>query len=115
MAISEIHHVALTVANLDKSIAFYTEVLGFHKTLDMPLEGTITEKLLKLKPGTVGRSVILPHGESIVGENEPIAYDPPAANKNGPIRPGDLGVILLSIEFTSARRQPTNEHLKREG
>ena len=37
MAISEIHHVALAVSDMERSIAFYRDILGFRKTLDMPL------------------------------------------------------------------------------
>jgi len=35
--ISEIHHVALTVSDLDRSIAFYQDVLGFRQTLEAAL------------------------------------------------------------------------------
>jgi hypothetical protein len=78
MAISEIHHVALTVSDLEKSTAFYKDVLGFRKILDMPPGGPALQRMLKLRPGTKSRAVILQQGLSTVGQIELIAFDPPA-------------------------------------
>ncbi len=98
MPISPIHHVALTVADLDRSIAFYRDVLGFRKTLDMPLRGRNSQSLLGLPAGTTARSVIMQQGKAITGEVELIQFTPPSDRLTGPKRPGDPGVFLLSFE-----------------
>jgi catechol 2,3-dioxygenase-like lactoylglutathione lyase family enzyme len=53
VAISEIHHVALAVSDMERSIAFYRDILGFRKTLDMPLGSPSLARLLRLRPGTM--------------------------------------------------------------
>lgn len=47
MAFSEIHHVAIGVGDLERSLAFYSGMLGFRKTLDMELSGADFERLFR--------------------------------------------------------------------
>lgn len=99
MTFSEVHHVALTVKDMDQSLAFYTEALGFRKTLDMQLSGSSFEKLFRLQQGVTARSVVLQQGKSRVGEIELMVFDGPGLEKpSGPKRPGDPGLLMLSFE-----------------
>ncbi len=113
MAFSEVHHVALTVSDMDRSLAFYCELLGFRKTLDMQLSGASFEKLFRLQPGSSARSVILQQGKSQVGELELLVFQGPGLKKpSGPKRPGDPGLLMLSFEVRQESLQAVAQRLK---
>ena len=114
-SISEIHHVAITVSDLERSIAFYREVLGFRKTLDVPLNPAITEKVLRLRPGVTGRSVIMQQGHSQIGEVELIQFENTGAKPSGPKRPGDPGMFLLSFSVSGEVVDDTKTRLESLG
>lgn len=50
MKFGEIHHIAVSVRDLDASIAFYEGLLGLRKTLTMNVGGEGTERDLRLRP-----------------------------------------------------------------
>jgi len=116
MAISEVHHVALTVSDMDLSLGFYCELLGFRKTLDMQLSGASFEKLFRLEPGVTARSVILQQGKSRVGELELLVFQGPGLHKpSGPRRPGDPGLLMLSFEVRQESLQTVAQRLQARG
>ncbi|MEO7411720.1 MAG: VOC family protein, partial [Opitutaceae bacterium] len=47
--IRSIDHINLVVADLARSVKFYTEVLGFRKTHDVVMEGEWIERIIGLK------------------------------------------------------------------
>lgn len=115
MPISPIHHVALTVSDLERSVAFYCDVLGFRKTLDMTLSGPGIERLARLRPGSKMRSVILQQGRATVGELELIAVEPPPPDPDRPKRAGELGVFLISFEVTDEEMTEVYRRLQGKG
>src|SRR6266542_1093194 len=47
--IRAIDHINIVVADLERSVKFYTEVLGFRKTHDVYMEGEWTEAIIGLR------------------------------------------------------------------
>ena len=115
MSISEIHHVALAVSDMERSVAFYRDILGFRKTLDMPLGSSSLERLLRLRPGTTGRSVIMQQGLSLVGEVELVQFSPAPSMPTPPKGAGGLGAFLLSFEVRGEELAAVYQRLLQTG
>lgn len=115
MSISEIHHVALAVSDMERSIAFYRDILGFRKTLDMPLGSPGLERLLRMRPGTTGRSVILQQGTSLMGEVELVQFSPAPTTPTPAKGAGGLGAFLLSFEVRGEEIDAVYQRLQEKG
>src|SRR5262249_60343879 len=67
--IATVHTVGMTVSNMERSLAFYTEVLRFEKVSDVEVEGPSYERLEGL-PGARMRVVEMRLGEERVALTE---------------------------------------------
>lgn len=111
MAISEIHHVAINVSDLERSVAFYRDALGFRKVLEMTAAGPANARMLRLpEKGLNIRSIMMVQGSSTVGEIELMQVEPRRANPTPPKRPDDLGIWLVSFEV---KGEPLADVVKR--
>ena len=116
MAISEVHHVALGVRDLARSIEFYRDVLGFKVALEIRADDTAqTARLLETPPGTRMRSAMLRKARSTVGQVELIQFDPPLREARDPARAGDRGPFLLSFEVTGEELEAIARRLEARG
>jgi len=116
MGISEVHHVALGVRDLERSIAFYRDVLGFKVALEIRADDPdANARLLETPPGTRLRSAMLRKARSTVGQIELIAFDPPLAAPQGPARAGDPGVFLISFEVEGEELEEIHQRLETRG
>jgi catechol 2,3-dioxygenase-like lactoylglutathione lyase family enzyme len=115
VAISEIHHVALAVSDMERSIAFYRDILGFRKTLDMPLGSPSLDRLLRMRPGTTGRSVIMQQGLSTIGEVELVQFSPAPSTPTPAKGAGGLGAFLLSFAVKDEELAAVYQRLLRQG
>jgi lactoylglutathione lyase len=115
VSISEIHHVALAVSDMERSIAFYRDILGFRKTLDMPLGSPSLDRLLRMKPGTTGRSVIMQQGLSLVGEVELVQFFPAPSTPTPAKGAGGIGAFLLSFAVRDEEMADVYQRLLKQG
>jgi catechol 2,3-dioxygenase-like lactoylglutathione lyase family enzyme len=74
MSITQIRTIAIPVADQDRSLAFYTDVLGFEKTLDAPFAPG--QRWIEVAPPGGGTTVAIPPlGESTPGIDTGIRFE----------------------------------------
>lgn len=96
MRVGELHHVVLSVRELEPSLAFYRDGLGLRQTLTSEVRGPEVQTLLGLPEGTVGRTVYL-QGPSRIGQVELVEWRPLLPDPTPPKRLGEPGISVLSF------------------
>jgi catechol 2,3-dioxygenase-like lactoylglutathione lyase family enzyme len=96
MPVSEVHHVAITVSDVDRAADFYEQALGYTKTLRTDVGGSGIEESLGLPAGTTGKVQYL-QGPSQIGQLELIEW---SGTKKRTATAGhlELGTFLLSFQ-----------------
>jgi len=103
--ISEIDHVAITVSDINESLAFYRDIMGMEVMIDAELVGKEVEAVLAL-PGAKLRTVVLKKGERAKGMVELLSFSSPEGDSI-PVkrRPSDVGPYLLSFEVDDIEKE----------
>jgi glyoxylase I family protein len=98
---SRISHLGICVSNLEDSLAFYRDALGFEYLRELSASGPDTETLLKL-PGADLRAVYLRRDGFVI---ELLHYTHPGAQGSGAPRPlNGLGLTHLSLRVADLDR-----------
>lgn len=97
--INEVHHIAMSVLDMDRSLAFYRDLLGFELRMDRTWEnaGETGDKILRVK-GTAARQTMLQAGNAMV---ELFEFRKPAPAPMAEDRPViDRGFTHLCFDVT---------------
>ena len=114
MTIAPIHHVSLSVGDLDRSIAFYEQVLGMRATMAAPIDRDNCHRYLRLPEGTSGRMVMLQADNGGLGHIELVAFDPPVT-ATPPKGPGDPGLWMLAFQVVGETLADVRDRLVAQG
>jgi lactoylglutathione lyase len=109
MPVSEVHHVAVTVSDVDRAAEFYEKALGYRRTLRAEVGGAGIEVSLGLPTGTTGRVQYL-QGPSQIGQLELIEWNgtPVRTATGGHL---ELGTFLLSFAVPLDEMDELHERL----
>ncbi len=102
--IRRIHHTAISTANLERSVAFYRDVLGFEQILDFDWpEGTANMNATHALDDTAGRVVLMKLGSSMI---ELFQFETPTPRPVDPDRPlCDHGITHLCLDVVDIDKE----------
>ncbi len=100
MSVGPIHHAVLSVADLDRSVAFYRDLLGFRVSVSGEFHDDAHVRSFRLPAGSGGRSASVHPKGATAGIVELVEWSiPGGVPATGPKRAGDVpGVWALAFE-----------------
>jgi catechol 2,3-dioxygenase-like lactoylglutathione lyase family enzyme len=98
MAVQRLSHIGICVSDLERSIAFYCEALGFTQLSKLEVNGPEAERLLDLEPVALRAAYLERDGTRI----ELLRFDEPGeTGAPGPHPVNRLGLTHLSLRVES--------------
>jgi catechol 2,3-dioxygenase-like lactoylglutathione lyase family enzyme len=87
-------HTGITVSNLERSLAFWCDVLGFELSHTAHQEGELAQEITGVEGGEIKLAVLkTPGGHKI----ELLEYLAPADRKRANLRPCDVGSVHVAL------------------
>ena len=90
------NHTGLTVSNLDRSVAFFRDVLGFEVSEKVVVQGEFFEKLTGVEGCVIAVVYVSAPGHTI----ELLQYEKPDDRRLSDLRPCDTGFVHMSFAVT---------------
>lgn len=117
MSVGPIHHAVLSVADLDRSVAFYRDLLGFRVSVSGSFHDDAHVRSFRLPAGSGGRSASVHPKGATAGIVELVEWSVPGGvASTGPKRAGDVpGVWALAFEVPADELDPLRERLVAAG
>lgn len=113
MSVGPIHHAVLSVSDLDRSVAFYRDLLGFRVSVAGEFHDDAHVRSFRLPAGSGGRSASVHPKGATAGIVELVEWSiPGGVASTGPKRAGDVpGVWALAFEVPADELAPLRERL----
>jgi glyoxylase I family protein len=86
-------HIGITVANLERSLAFWRDVLGFELSHRAHHKGDLASEVTGVPGAEISLAVLKGHGHKI----ELLEYLAPADRKRIELRPCDVGSVHVAL------------------
>jgi catechol 2,3-dioxygenase-like lactoylglutathione lyase family enzyme len=113
MPLSEVHHVAVIVADLERSANFYEKGLGYRKTLSGTVGSPPVWRALRMPEGTMGRMQYM-QGPSQLGQLELIEWND---GSESPARTDfrQVGYYLMSFQVPDEELDELYQRIEETG
>jgi catechol 2,3-dioxygenase-like lactoylglutathione lyase family enzyme len=92
-AVVSVDHTGFTVSNLDRSLAFWQDVLGFELSHRPHQTGALASEITGVPGAEISIAVLKGYGHKI----ELLEYSAPADRKKVLLRPCDVGFVHVAI------------------
>ena len=116
MTIGPVHHTNISVADLDRAIAFYRDVLGYRVTMRAAIEKPEFQRYVRVPHGTRGEMALMQVGDDpSVGTIELLEWSPAPVPPTPPKRPGDPGLCMLALEVRDETLEDVRERMRGQG